>query len=447
MYLPIPHIIGTVAATAAVIRTVSYWDCNPSLYWTDVWFRYCEDTILLRRRQPSTVTTQYHRHHHPFQNQCIWIIGASSGIGKELAYQLVQSPLSQHHHRPNSPQSPPPKQLQQPSQNHHHPIHLILSSRSVESLQTVATQCYQYNPNCTITILPMDVTNDTDMYRAIEQLHTIMRMNTTTTTTAATPTTVEGLIDTVVFNAGIGHLSPALETSVATIDRIWKCTARYPMILIPLLLPLPLSSSTNGTSCNNRVLMKHIDRPHFVMTSSIAAMIPVPLSSAYGAAKAALWNYGRTLQAEYPQILLHTIMPGPVDTNFHQHKSSSSTSSSTSTSNSNSNNTDLKSHTLLPQEQPQQNQNRSPLKMSVQRCVQLMISTMQLSYSTESWLVPSSSSSSPLLSLVVLLGLYLHKLLPIAWLQSMIYSKLGPKRIQMWRQGYDLYDLKSWHKE
>jgi hypothetical protein len=61
-------------------------------------------------------------------------------------------------------------------------------------------------------------------------------------------------------------------------------------------------------------------------------------------------------------------------------------------------------------------------------------------------LVPPSSSSAPFLSIIVLLGLYLHKLLPIAILQSIMYSKIGPQRIRMWRHGYDLYDPKSWRK-
>jgi hypothetical protein len=159
-------------------------------------------------------------------------------------------------------------------------------------------------------------------------------------------------------------------------------------------------------------------------------MVPVPLSSVYGAAKAALWNYCRTLHSEHPHLLLHTIMPGPVDTNFHRHHNNKD----------NQNHKDRNGNTMSPLPS-------SPMKMSVRRCVQLMISTMRLPYSTESWMVPSSSSSSSSpLSVLLLLGLYLHKVLPIAFLQSTIYSRIGPKRIQLWRQGYDLYDPKSWKK-
>jgi short-subunit dehydrogenase len=191
-----------------------------------------------------------------------------------------------------------------------------------------------------------------------------------------------GLIDTVIFNAGTGHLSPAIETSSTTIDQIWKQTARYPMMIIPLILSSRLSNDhslnpNNPTGTLVPPILKHIDRPHFVITSSIAAMIPVPLSSVYGAAKAALWSYSRTLQCEYPNLLLHTIMPGPVDTNFFHNPPTTNVQNNNNSKNKNNNKNPIET-TLLPQ-QPSP-PNSKTMKMSVHRCVQLMISTMRLSY-------------------------------------------------------------------
>ena len=400
----VKHFIGGLAATAVLQTAVCRIDCNPSLYIADWWFRHGRPTmesLLLVRTHRCIASLSPPPSHHPFENQCIWIIGASSGIGEELAYQLV-SPISYPRRQPKT---------------YHHPIHLILSSRSVDRLQLVAATCQNYNRNSTITILPMDVTKDDDIYNAIQHLGTL---TTTPANTTDSTHAVGGLaLDTVVFNAGVGHLSPAIETSPTMIDKVWKQTARYPMIIIPLLL--------NNNNTSN--LWKHAARPHFVVTSSIAAMIPVPLSSVYGAAKAALWNYCRTLHSECPHLLLHTIMPGPVDTPFHQHHHNRAAMNHHVTN-------DAVSST------PPRQSAQSPMKMTVQRCVQLMISTMRLSYSTESWLVPSSSSSP--LSMLLLVGLYWHKLLPIAFLQSMVYSRIGLKRIRMWRKGYDLYDPKSW---
>jgi hypothetical protein len=88
-------------ATAAVLRTALQCDCNPlSLYLTDVWFRYGSLSKRLLMLLPNGGTYQpQQQQQHPFQNQCIWIIGASSGIGEELAYQLVSLI---HSHRSNN---------------------------------------------------------------------------------------------------------------------------------------------------------------------------------------------------------------------------------------------------------------------------------------------------------------------------------------------------------
>jgi short-subunit dehydrogenase len=166
----------------------------------------------------------------------------------------------------------------------------------------------------------------------------------------------------------------------------------WPMTLTPLLFQCNLFRS----------------RPHIVITSSVAALMPIPLSATYAAAKHALLGCFRSLHAEQPNILLHTIMPGPVDTDFFVHS---------------------QPLTHVPA-------SKSPMKMSVQRCVQLIICTMQLPYSTESWI-----TKQPLLLL-----LYLQKWLPTSLLHTLLYSRVGPKRIAMWREGLDLWDPNSWRK-
>jgi short-subunit dehydrogenase len=376
------HRCATVIAAAATTTTTTLiffacCDCNPTLFLADRWFQW----------NNKQRTNTKHSQINSFCNQRIWIIGASSGIGEELAYQLVS---------PNSYASEDACLQKNPPQCHH-PIHLILSSRSVDKLEKVASTCRLSNVNCTITVLGLDVTDDGALSSAVHFIHSSI-----------------GPVDTVVFNAGHGHLSPATETSVRTIDTVWKQTARWPMILIPLLFQYKIFE-------NNRK-----NRPHVVVSSSIAAIVPVPLSASYAAAKSALLGYFRSLHCENPNILLHTIMPGPVDTNFfRQNKFISSihdTSESKSTTTVSSNNT--------------ADHQKSLMKMSVRRCVQLIVCTMQLPYSTESWI-----AQQPLL-----LALYVQKLFPIELLQSLLYSRVGPKRIHLWREGLDLYNPKSWRK-
>ena len=118
----VKQFMGTIAATTGLLHTVYHCDCNPSLYFTDLWFQYYDDILQQRRRRQTKRVIikpphgqqqqQKSYHHHPFANQCIWIIGASSGIGEELAYQLV-SPIC----RPNHPQRQ--RNVTQQEQDHH----------------------------------------------------------------------------------------------------------------------------------------------------------------------------------------------------------------------------------------------------------------------------------------------------------------------------------------
>lgn len=356
---------SVLTSTAAVCTAVVFgkMDCNPSLYLTDQWFRLRESCGGFL---PS--------HQNGLEgHQRIWIIGASSGIGEELAYQLAESKESR-------------------KCDQHPRIHLILSSRSTDKLDRVAAVCRASNPNCTVAILKMDVCQHKDLQRAVQQL------NHTNET-----------ITTVVLNSGAGHLSPALETFPATAESMLRLNALWPMMLMPLLFQYNLFES-------NR-------RHHVVVTSSIAGLLPVPLSATYAAAKHALTGYFRSLSAERPDILIHIVMPGPVDTDFHGNSAMVL---------SDANNVQP---TLKPSEAAAVPNIGSQLKMSVQRCAALMRSTMRLSYSTESWIAQQP----------VLTALYLQQWAPSV-MQALVHRNIGPRRVAMWRDGLDLYDPTSWKR-
>jgi dehydrogenase/reductase SDR family member 7 len=347
----------TAAAAAACTASFFWMDCNPTLFVADKWLRHVSNN----RR-------------NAFDNQRIWIVGASSGIGEELAYQLAAAVVPSTNRQ----------------QHCHSRLHLILSSRSADKLEQVAATCRASNPECTVTVLALDVCREEDLRSAVQRL-----------TAANEP------IDSIVLNSGSGQLSPALETSAATAESVWKLNALWPMILTPLLFEY-------------NIFPEH-KRPHLVVTSSIAAIMPVPLSATYAAAKHALTGYFRSLAAERPDILLHTVMPGPVDTDFHQnHVKTTATASGGN-------------HVELPRQAS--TTKKSKYKMSVQRCVRLIRSTMLLRHSTESWI-----AMQPILT-----ALYLQQWAP-AFMHTVVYSKIGPKRVDMWRAGLDLYDPTSLKK-
>jgi len=104
-----------------------------------------------------------------FNNKVIWITGASSGIGEELAHQLSEKNCK-----------------------------LILSSRRQEALEQVRLQCK--NPE-NIQILPLDLA-DTNSLKTIAE--------------KAIP--LFGKIDILINNGGISQRSPIIETSI-DVDR------------------------------------------------------------------------------------------------------------------------------------------------------------------------------------------------------------------------------------
>lgn len=249
-----------------------------------------------------------------FRNKRIWITGASSGIGAELARQF-----------------------------HQHGAHLILSSRKEESLLQLQTSLLQKQKHDdeyqnSIQILPLDVTMSHD-----EEWNEIFQN-----------VNVDD-IDIVILNAGLGQLSPAEQdlTSEKENRQIMEVNYWGPVQMTQRLLQQQQKSSTNKKNL------------HIVVTSSVAAKMAVPLSSTYAASKHALHGYFKSLQSEvaannhHNTIRIDLPCPGPVDTNFHQNilqpnKNNDLTTTTTTTTTKSS----------------------SKSKMPPQRCAQLIIASI-----------------------------------------------------------------------
>ena len=307
---------AAAAATASVL--VARMDCNASLY------------MYSALRAPS----------RPISKQKIWIIGASSGIGRELALRL--------------------------SQNENH---LILSARSQGKLEEVAKECQEATSSANIKIHVLDVTDTRALLEASREID----------------------CDICVLNAGRGHLSLASETTLETITDMLHGNALWQMVLAPTL------------RCR-----------HLIVVSSIAAILPVPLSAAYAASKHALQGYFKSLAVERSDLIIDLVCPGPVDTEFHSNSKKQDASVTTRSA-----------------------QAPSPLKMSAARCAQLTLAAASRSHHSNHgstvWLCPQPT----------LTALYLEKLLPAQLFES-IMRRVAAKRIDMYKRGVDLYDPKSW---
>jgi len=316
---------AAIAAAAVTAGLFAVMDANPSLYFYD--------KLLVSKR----------RRLQAFGGQHMWIVGASSGIGASLAHELASSGAS-----------------------------LILSARNVANLEQVAAECRDCHPERhQPLVVPLDMSAPQEQLESTVDRVLLESGND---------------LDCVIFNAGIGQQSPAIDTSPKTCQDLMQVNALGIMNMATLII-----KKSNWLSRK---------RGHFVVTSSIAAKSGVPLSAAYAASKHAIHGYMQSLQAELPWLRITLPCPGPVATNFHQ----------------------------TPTKQGE-------LKMSVERCARLVLSSCIMG--GETWIAQQPS----------LFFMYLNQYLPT--LAQRILNKVGPMRVGMWREGYNIYspsDMRAYRK-
>lgn len=242
----VPAAIRNIVAAGAAALAVAFsgMDSNPSLFLYDKLF------VSERRLNES------------FRGKTMWITGASSGIGADLAMKLSRCG-----------------------------VNLILSARASDKLQSVADSCRRVRNNCdnTISVVPFDLAaSHEDLERAVDSALDILGKNN---------------LDFVILNAGAGQLMPATKTSHLFTEQIFRVNTFAPIALTKLLLERGVLQPNKGR--------------HLVVTSSVGGKFGLPLSSSYAASKHALHGYYDSLRAECPWLRIDLICPGPVDTSFH----------------------------------------------------------------------------------------------------------------------------------
>lgn len=191
-----------------------------------------------------------------FAGKVIWITGASSGIGEELAKQLSKENAK-----------------------------LILSARRYEELQRVQQNCLKATND--VAILTIDLNDKTSLEaKAIEAIK------------------IFGRIDILINSGGISQRSLAMETNEQVEERIMQINYFSSVALSKAVLP---QMEKNGFG-------------HLVLISSITGKIGVPSRSSYCASKHALIGYFDALRAELrikkSPVNINIIMPGYIHTNI-----------------------------------------------------------------------------------------------------------------------------------
>ena len=185
-------------------------------------------------------------------NKVIWVTGASSGIGKALAIALSTKNVK-----------------------------LVLSSRNIESLESVKNLCKEPK---NVHIIPLDLED----YNSLKEK-------------ANLAINAFGHVDILVNNGGVSQRSLAHETQIAVDKRIMDINYIGTVALTKAILPHFIANK----------------KGHFVVTTSIVGKIGTPLRSSYAASKHALHGFFDSLRAENHKnnIVVSLICPGFIKTN------------------------------------------------------------------------------------------------------------------------------------
>ncbi|KAL3968927.1 chromatin accessibility complex protein 1 [Sarotherodon galilaeus] len=196
-----------------------------------------------------------HKPERKLKGLVVWITGASSGIGEELAYQLAKCGSR-----------------------------LILSARREDELHRVKRHCLETSDlkDEDVLVLPLDLLERTSHE---EKTKTVIRYF--------------GHIDILINNGGRSQRSLFLETSVDVCQALMELNFLGTVSLTKQVLPH----------------MTQRGRGSIVTVSSLVGLAGAPLATGYSATKHALQGFFNSLRPEltdYPKILISMVCPGPV---------------------------------------------------------------------------------------------------------------------------------------
>ena len=224
-----------VAATAAVALAVL--DCNPSLY------------IFDKVRDVAKPEA--------FRSKNVWITGASSGIGEELALQLSAAGAN-----------------------------VVISARREGALKAVKDRCAAGAGSGAVHVVPLDVTDEGAVTKAVDDV-------------VDKHFAGKGL-DLLILNAGKSQRVPAMDTDLQTTSELMKLNYESLVDMTQKVMKVDKWSEKG--------------RGHVVVTSSVAGKLPVALSSSYSASKAAVNAYFSSLRSELRWLRVDIVCPGPIAT-------------------------------------------------------------------------------------------------------------------------------------
>jgi NAD(P)-dependent dehydrogenase (short-subunit alcohol dehydrogenase family) len=185
--------------------------------------------------------------------EIIWVTGASSGIGRELALQLAAAGNT-----------------------------VIISARNASELRAIAAG------DLRIEGIPCDVTDEESLQRAIERIKTR-----------------HGRLDRVIINAGTCEYLNLQKPDWSLVARVMQ--VNFHGAVNTAVAALPLLQQEDAARSG---------RAHLIVIGSLASERPFPRAEAYGASKAAVQYFFESLSLDLAahNIAVTVVQPGFVDT-------------------------------------------------------------------------------------------------------------------------------------
>jgi len=201
---------------------------------------------------------------HIIDDEKVLILGASSGIGKQVALEYAARNAN-----------------------------IIIAARRTELLEEVKKECLALDKTKVVEIIKCDITNEDDLIAVVDKVKKVF-----------------GKLNTVIVNAGVinvlsfedllnndkGVKGKDSESS-KVIDRILKINTYGPIYAAKYFIPL--LKETKG---------------RFVVVSSLAALIGAPTRALYAASKHALMGFFNSLRMELADsgVSITIVCPGSV---------------------------------------------------------------------------------------------------------------------------------------
>lgn len=189
------------------------------------------------------------------EGKTVYITGASSGIGKEMAYEAAKSGAT-----------------------------VILSARREDILLEVKKVCEELSTKKAY-VFPMDISKPDSIEETVKQIEKKV-----------------GPVDVLINNAGLGYTNEFLQFDMEKAEQIFRVNVLGLMYLTQLIA-IKMADRQSG---------------HIFNVASIAGKVATPKTAVYSASKFAVIGFSNALRLELKplNVKVTTINPGPVETAF-----------------------------------------------------------------------------------------------------------------------------------